>query len=103
VQYVAVGYDVKCEVASYLNKGHDNGGIFVLDADDADNIKTSMKQNPNELYKFRSFLAYQMELGYDLALAPASNVSSSFGFDERIFPGCAFGKTLLSCMKDKSL
>jgi hypothetical protein len=80
-QYVAAGFDSKCEVASYLNKGHGDGGILVLDVDDANNIKTSMKQNPNEIYKFRSFLAYQMELGYDIALAPASNVSSSFGFE----------------------
>ncbi|KAL7502336.1 hypothetical protein ACHAXN_000316 [Cyclotella atomus] len=81
VEYVAAGYDAKCEIVSYLNKGHNNGGILVIDADDADNIMTSMKQNPNELYKFRSLFAYQIELGYDLArLAPALNVSSSFGF-----------------------
>jgi hypothetical protein len=52
-QYVAAGFDSKCEVASYLNKGHGDGGILVLDVDDANNIKTGMKQNPNKIYKFR--------------------------------------------------
>ena len=36
---------------------------------------------PNSLQKFHTFLAYWVEFGYDLAIAPLSNVSGSFGFE----------------------
>jgi hypothetical protein len=35
----------------------------------------------NVLNKFHAFLAYEMEFGYDLAIAPSLNVSGSFGFE----------------------
>ena len=58
-----------------------SNGVMILDETDISKIQTSMKHATNNVFKFQSFLSYQMELGYDLALAPSSNVSSSFGFE----------------------
>ena len=46
------------------------------------NIKAGMKNlNCTDNVKFRHMLAYQVELGYDLALSPDDNVSSNPGFE----------------------
>ena len=46
------------------------------------NIRTSMKNvKCREIAKFHHILAYQVELGYDLAISPDNNVSNSPGFE----------------------
>ena len=49
---------------------------------DVDCIKSSMKNlKCSAKVKFQHMLAYQMELGYDLALSPDDVVSSNPGFE----------------------
>ena len=79
--HIAAGFKRTSEEASLVDRNHLDGGLMILNNTDKENIKASMKNSPGELLKFQSFMAYQMELGYDLALAPAANVSRSFGFE----------------------
>jgi hypothetical protein len=75
------GFDPKCELAKVIDKDYREGGDLILDEGDKARISESMRRDPDVLHKFQTFLAYQMEFGYDLAIAPPSNVSDSFGFE----------------------
>jgi hypothetical protein len=75
------GFDPKSELAELVDKDYSEGGVLVLNESDRTKIKQSMRRDPHELHKFQTFLSYLMEFGYDLAIAPASNVSNSFGFE----------------------
>jgi len=56
------------------------GGI--LSKREEENIRSSMKTlNCRANVNFQHMLAYQMELGYDLALLPNDVVSSNLGFE----------------------
>ena len=79
--HIAAGFKRTSEEASLIDRNHAEGGLMILNDTDKDNIKSSMKNSPGDLIKFQSFMAYEMELGYDLALSPAANVSRSFGFE----------------------
>lgn len=82
LQVIAAGFDPTSEEMSSLEKDYKNGGVFVLSKGDVGQIKSSMKNlkcSDNE--KFRHMLAYQMELGYDLALSPDDIVSTNPGFE----------------------
>jgi hypothetical protein len=79
--YIAAGFDSKCSLAANIDKSFEEGGVMIMNATDKANINESMKQSPDSLNKFHAFLSYQMELGYDLAIAPSCNVSGSFGFE----------------------
>ena len=80
-QYIAAGFDGNCEIAACADKSYDEGGILVMNDNEKQQIKSSMKQTKNVIAKFHAYLAYLMEFGYDLALSPAHNVSESFGFE----------------------
>lgn len=80
-QYIAGGWDPNCAAAASINKSYEDGGVMVLNESDKSKINASMRQTPDSHFKFRSFLAYQLELGYDLAISPSDNVSGSFGFE----------------------
>ncbi len=57
------------------------GGILVLGDDDVSNFNSSMKNQPWNIEKFHAYLAYLFEFGFDLAIQPSMNVSSSHGFE----------------------
>jgi hypothetical protein len=80
-QYIAGGFDPNCTSVASVDKNYVDGGVMILEECDKLKIRSSMRQNPDLMIKFRSFLAYQLELGYDLAIAPSDNVSGSFGFE----------------------
>ncbi len=83
-QYITAGFDPSSTVALTVDKGHNNGGILMLNNDDIKNIQSSMKQQPRHLLKFHAYLAYLFELGYDVAIQPSMNVSSNPGFESFI-------------------
>ena len=81
-QFVAAGFDPKCEEANALDKDHKDGGILILSAAEAGRVKSGMRNlKCDNKEKFRHLLAYQMELGYDLALGPGDVVSVNPGFE----------------------
>lgn len=75
------GFDPKSDVAKVVDKDFTEGGLLVLNESDKTKMKECMKRDPDVVHKFQTFVAYLMEFGYDLAIAPASNVSDSFGFE----------------------
>ena len=81
-QVVAAGFDAKSEQADMLDKDYKNGGVFIMTEEEVNLIKSSMKNlNCSSKVKFTHMLAYQMELGYDLALSPDDVVSGNPGFE----------------------
>ena len=81
-QVIAAGFDRSHEVASYLDRDVSEGGLLLLTADDKKNIKSSMSNlKCRDITKFHHILAYQVELGYDLAISPDNNISKSPGFE----------------------
>jgi hypothetical protein len=78
---IAAGFDPKSELAALIDKDFNEGGIMIMSDADKTNISSSMKQNNCTLNKYHTFLSYLFKLGYDLAIAPSSNVSDSFGFE----------------------
>ena len=80
-QVVAAGFDPKSDLAKRVKLSYEEGGVLVLNAADKAAIEKGMKQHPDSLRKYHAFLSYLMEFGYDLAIAPSSNVSGSFGFE----------------------
>ena len=55
---------------------------MLLSDTEKNHIKAGMKiLNCAPLIKFHHILAYQIELGYDLAISPDHNTSSSPGFE----------------------
>ena len=82
IQFVAAGFDPKSEYVSLLDKDYKNGGVFIMSKSEEERIRRSMKQlKCTEKEKFQHMLAYQMELGYDLALAPGDVLSKNPGFE----------------------
>ena len=81
-QVIAAEFDRSNEVATYLDRDVDEGGLLLLADNEKKNIRTSMKNlKCREITKFHHILAYQVELGYDLAISPDNNVSNSPGFE----------------------
>lgn len=82
VQVVAAGFDATSEHIKYVDRDWKDGGVLILNRNEKASIKSSMKNlNCSDTAKFRHMLAYQMELGYDLALSPDDNVSANPGFE----------------------
>jgi len=82
LQVVAAGFDPKSEHVEKLNRDFKSGGILIFDEDEECLIKSSMKNlKCSAKVKFSHMLAYQMELGYDLALAWEDIVSANLGFE----------------------
>ena len=81
-QFVAAGFDPKGEHVESLDKDYKNGGLFIITKDDVSRIKNAMTNlNCTAKVKFSHMPAYQMELGYDLALSPDDFVPSNPGFE----------------------
>ena len=82
LQVVAVGFDPTHEVAQYLDRDVSEGGLLILDEGEKRNIKSSMKNMKcADITKFHHMIAYQMELGYDLAMCVYNNLSKNPGFE----------------------
>ena len=91
IQLIAVGFDPDSEQSQYLDKNWDEGGVLILTEQHKKLIRASMKNlNCPAKIKFHHMLAYQMELGYDLAVAPDWNASGNPGFESVIgvFSSC---------------
>ena len=69
-QYIAAGFDLNSTVTLTLDKGHNNGGILILNNDDINNIQSSMKQHPCHLLKFMFTLPTSLNLVKMLPLSP---------------------------------
>ena len=82
IQVVAAGFDPKSEHVENLDKHYKNGGVLILTKDEERLIKSSMKNlKCTAKVKFNHMLAYLMEMGYDLTLAPGDVVSANPGFE----------------------
>ena len=77
-QCVAVGFSLNKIIEEAVAKRYDEGGIFDSTWDEEENIKRNQRCN------FIDMIAYQIELGYDLAISPSDNVSNSPGFESFI-------------------
>ena len=77
---IGAGFDPSSEVAASLSKSWQDGGLLILNESEKEKIGSAMKK-ASEVQKFHHILAYTLELGYDLALAPGLNVSESPGFE----------------------
>ena len=68
-----------------MNRYFKEGGVLILNEEEKKSIKLSMQNlKCSELEKFHNILAYQIELGYNLALSPDNNVSKSSGFESAL-------------------
>ena len=82
-QYVACGFDPeRTAVLDTLTRDVSDGGIFLFDEADKENIK---KVNFRGMNTFKEkgveMISYLLELAYDIAIAPRDNISSSPGFE----------------------
>lgn len=78
----AAGFDPKCSGAKSIGKDVNEGGILLLNACEKATIASSKQDGKmTDTEKFLSIVAYQFELGYDLAIAARDNVSESPGFE----------------------
>ncbi len=67
-----------------MNKDVNEGGVLFLSEFEKAKIASSKVSNDGRMsdaQKFRAILAYQFELGYDLAIALSDNASQSPGFE----------------------
>ena len=61
------------------------GGVLILSELEKAKITSSkVDGRMSDIEKFRTILAYQFEIGYDLAIASGDNVSESPGFESFI-------------------
>ena len=82
LRVVAAGFDQKSEHVDTLGKDYKNGGVFILSKTEDESIRSGMKNlKCTAKVKFHHMLAYQMELGYALALSLDDVVSPNLGFE----------------------
>jgi hypothetical protein len=62
-QHIAAGFDPSSYVTLALDKGHNDGGIPMLNNDGTNHIKPNTKEQTLHLLKFHSWLACLPELG----------------------------------------
>ena len=79
-QLVAAGFAPTSTAAQTMDKDWKEGGLLILSDEDKEQIKKKFGR-VSELQKFQDICAYQLEYGYDLAIAPGNNVSESPGFE----------------------
>ena len=81
----AAGFDPNCDIAKSASEDVKDGGILLLSEHEKANITSSkLDGKMTDIEKFRAIIAYQFELGYDLAIASRDNVSKSPGFESFI-------------------
>ena len=79
------GFDPKCSIAESVCKDVKEGGVLILSELEKAKITSSKVDGKmSDIEKFRTILAYQFEIGYDLAIASGDNVSESPGFESFI-------------------
>ena len=79
---VAAGFDPDSEAALCMEKDHTQGGLLIMSDDDRNHIESALKTKKlSTLQKCQEYIAYLLELGYDLAICPEHNVSRSPGFE----------------------
>ena len=81
VQVIAGGFDPSTTSAKQADKDFREGGIMILSSKDKQKIKECLKDVDSSIKKFHTILAYQFELGYDLAISPDVNVSRNPGYE----------------------
>ena len=68
-QLVAAGFAPTSTAAQTMDKDWKEGGLLILSDEDKEQIKKKFGR-VSELQKFQDICAYQLEYGYDLAIAP---------------------------------
>jgi hypothetical protein len=63
-----------------LNRDWKDGGFLILSIKEKERISKS-SAGKTQLDTFHNICAYQLELGYDLAISPLHNVSQNPGFE----------------------
>ncbi|KAL7498904.1 hypothetical protein ACHAWT_008594 [Skeletonema menzelii] len=82
---LAAGFCPDCDVAKSVCEDVKDGGILLLSEHEKASITSyKLDEKMTDIEKFRAILAYQFELGYDLAIASRDNVSQSPCFESFI-------------------
>ena len=80
IQLVGFGFVSTSPEALNLNRDWKEGGFLILSEKEKERISKS-SSGKTQLEKFHNICAYQLELGYDLAISPLHNVSQNPGFE----------------------
>ena len=80
-QVIAGGFDPSTDSAKLTDKDFRDGGVLILSTEDQKRINGCLKNINSSIKKFHTILAYQLELGYDLAISPNVNVLQNPGFE----------------------
>ena len=73
-----------------LDNDYNSSGVLILSNNEESLIKSSMKNlKCTAKVKFCHMLAYQIELGYNLALAPEDVIVSNLGFESVLCVLCS--------------
>ena len=81
-EVIATGFDPNSTQVDSLDRDYKKGGFFIISTEEDLQIKLSMKNlKCSTKVKFNHMLAYLMELGYNLSLAPGDVVSTNPGFE----------------------
>ena len=83
VQLIAAGFVRDSAAAAKLDGDWKEGGLLILSDDMKEKIRNrgGTGSTLSDIQKFQDICAYQMELGYDLAINPNNNVSQNPGFE----------------------
>jgi hypothetical protein len=83
VQLIAAGFERESTAAAKLDRDWKEGGLLILSDEMKEKIRSrgGMGNSLSHIQKFQDICAYQMELGYDLAINPNNNVSQNPGFE----------------------
>ena len=82
-QFVAIGFDVNNDEHGKIITGElENGGLFSYTNEEKRKIDScNMRGRGTTMLKRIDIVAYLFELGYDLSISPADNVSQNPGFE----------------------
>jgi len=72
-------FDPTSSDAKSLDRDWTEGGFLILSDEEKDRI--SKCSGKTKLEKFHNICAYQLKLGFDLAISPLHNVSQNPGFE----------------------
>lgn len=89
MQLIAAGFARESAAAAKLDRDWKEGGLLILSDEMKNKIKSSGGMgNVSVIQKFQDMCAYQMELGYDLAINPCNNVSQNPGYESVLGVTC---------------
>ena len=79
---VAAGFDPDSEAALCMEKDHTQGGLLIMSDKDRNHIESALKTKKlSTLQKCQEYIAYLLELGYNMSICPEHNISRSPGFE----------------------